>query len=53
LGRDKALSGHAANSVNQKKHTTLESAIPRNATGKILRRELRNPYWEGRDPQVS
>ncbi len=28
-------------------------AIPRNATGKILRRELRKPYWEGRDRQVS
>ena len=27
-------------------------AIPRNATGKILRRELRKPYWEGRDRQV-
>ncbi len=28
-------------------------AIPRNATGKTLRRELRKPYWEGRDRQVS
>ena len=28
-------------------------AIPRNPTGKILRRELRKPYWEGRDRQVS
>ena len=29
------------------------AAIPRNATGKILRRELRKPYWEGRDRHVS
>lgn len=27
--------------------------IPRNPSGKILRRELRKPYWEGRDRQVN
>jgi acyl-CoA synthetase (AMP-forming)/AMP-acid ligase II len=27
-------------------------ALPRNATGKILKRELRQPYWEGRDRAV-
>jgi acyl-CoA synthetase (AMP-forming)/AMP-acid ligase II len=27
-------------------------AIPRNITGKILRREIRKPYWEGRDRMV-
>ncbi|WP_416898339.1 MAG: fatty acid--CoA ligase [Minwuia sp.] len=27
--------------------------LPRNATGKILKRELRKPYWEGRDRGVS
>ncbi|MFW2349345.1 fatty acid--CoA ligase [Qipengyuania sp.] len=27
--------------------------MPRNASGKILRRELRAPYWEGRDRQVN
>ena len=26
--------------------------IPRNASGKILRRELRKPYWEGRERMV-
>ncbi|MEE4537992.1 MAG: long-chain-fatty-acid--CoA ligase [Erythrobacter sp.] len=26
--------------------------MPRNASGKILRRELRAPYWEGRERQV-
>lgn len=27
-------------------------ALPRNPTGKILKRELRKPYWEGRDRQT-
>jgi acyl-CoA synthetase (AMP-forming)/AMP-acid ligase II len=27
--------------------------MPRNATGKLLKRELRRPYWEGRDRQVN
>lgn len=29
------------------------AAMPRNASGKILRRELRAPYWEGRERQVN
>ncbi|MDB5619012.1 fatty acid--CoA ligase [Tardiphaga sp.] len=29
------------------------SALPRNASGKILRRHLRDPYWEGRERQVN
>ncbi|HKP78666.1 MAG TPA: long-chain-fatty-acid--CoA ligase [Phenylobacterium sp.] len=27
-------------------------ALPRNPSGKVLRRELRKPYWEGRDRKV-
>ena len=27
--------------------------LPRNPSGKVLRRELRAPYWEGRDRGVS
>ncbi|MFC3068330.1 long-chain-fatty-acid--CoA ligase [Phenylobacterium soli] len=27
-------------------------ALPRNPSGKVLRRELRKPYWEGRDRMV-
>lgn len=27
--------------------------LPRNASGKILRRELRDPYWEGKDRGVN
>jgi long-chain acyl-CoA synthetase len=29
------------------------AAIPRNPTGKILKRELREPYWEGQARQVA
>jgi long-chain acyl-CoA synthetase len=29
------------------------STLPRNATGKVLKRELRKPYWEGRERQVN
>jgi fatty-acyl-CoA synthase len=28
-------------------------ALPRNPSGKILRRHLRDPYWEGKDRQVN
>jgi acyl-CoA synthetase (AMP-forming)/AMP-acid ligase II len=28
-------------------------SIPRNITGKVLRRELREPYWKGRDRRVN
>ena len=28
-------------------------ALPRNPSGKILKRELRRPYWEGRERQVN
>ena len=27
-------------------------ALPRNASGKILRRELREPYWAGREARI-
>jgi acyl-CoA synthetase (AMP-forming)/AMP-acid ligase II len=29
------------------------AALPRNATGKILKKELRKPYWDGRERQVA
>jgi len=35
------------------KSVDVISAMPRNASGKILRRELRAPYWEGEERQVN
>ena len=35
------------------KSVDFAEMLPRNPSGKILRRELRAPYWEGRDRQVS
>ena len=29
------------------------SELPRNPSGKILRREIRAPFWEGRDRNIS
>ncbi len=34
------------------KSITMIEAMPRNASGKILRRELRDPYWVGHDKKV-
>jgi len=31
----------------------LDRPLPRNASGKILRRELREPYWAGRERRVN
>ena len=35
------------------KSIDFASALPRNASGKILKRELRKPYWKGRERQVN
>ncbi len=35
------------------KSVDFAETLPRNPTGKILKRELRTPYWEGRDRQVN
>jgi acyl-coenzyme A synthetase/AMP-(fatty) acid ligase len=31
----------------------FREALPRNPSGKILRRNLRDPYWAGKDRQVN
>ncbi len=35
------------------KSVDIIAEMPRNASGKILRRQLRDPYWEGQERQVS
>jgi fatty-acyl-CoA synthase len=35
------------------KSVALIEALPRNASGKVLRRELRASYWQGRDSSIS
>ncbi len=35
------------------KSVDIVDALPRNPTGKILKKELRAPYWEGRERRVS
>jgi acyl-CoA synthetase (AMP-forming)/AMP-acid ligase II len=42
---------HLASYKAPKSVDVLE-ALPRNPTGKILKRDLRAPYWQGRDRQV-
>jgi long-chain acyl-CoA synthetase len=32
---------------------TIAAALPRNATGKVLRAALREPFWAGRDRRIS
>ena len=34
------------------KKADVVAELPRNPTGKVLKRELRKPYWEGRERQV-
>ena len=35
------------------KSVDVIEALPRNPSGKILRRTLREPYWAGRERQVN
>ncbi len=35
------------------KSVDVIAELPRNASGKILRRELRAPYWEGKERGVN
>lgn len=35
------------------KSVDIVDAMPRNASGKILKKELRGPYWEGHERKIS
>jgi acyl-CoA synthetase (AMP-forming)/AMP-acid ligase II len=43
-----------ANLAHYKCPTSVEvvDSLPRNPSGKVLKRELREPYWEGRDRRI-
>jgi len=49
------IAGARARIANFKtpKSVDFVEAIPRNLSGKILRRELREPFWKGRDRRVN
>ena len=51
-GADRVLPGALAKFKCPSSVDIIE-ALPRNPTGKILKRELRKPYWEGRDRAVN
>jgi acyl-CoA synthetase (AMP-forming)/AMP-acid ligase II len=44
-----------ANLAHYKCPTSVDviEALPRNPSGKILKRELRTPYWEGRERAIN
>ena len=35
------------------KSVAFADVLPRNPSGKLLKREIRAPYWEGRERQIS
>ena len=61
IGKDSQLDEHGIISYARTqisgfkcpKSIDFVNELPRNPSGKILRRELRAPYWEGRDRNVS
>ena len=53
--RDAEIIAHArANLAHYKCPTSVEFVVelPRNATGKILKRDLREPHWQGHDRRI-
>ena len=52
-GRHHRLGAGRIANFKTPKSVDFVDAIPRNLSGKILRRELREPYWKGRDRRVN
>ncbi len=55
IDRDSVIAWARERIAGYKVPKTVEiiAALPRNASGKILRKDLRAPYWAGRDRQVN
>ena len=52
---DELIGWARTNLAHYKCPTSVEfvTELPRNATGKILKYELREPYWKGHDRRVN
>ena len=48
-GADRASAASTSPTTSARRRVDIIEALPRNPTGKILKRDLRKPYWEGRD----
>ena len=44
----KSLAGY-----KRPKYVEFRKAIPRNLSGKILKKDLREPFWKGKDRRVN
>ena len=47
-----ALCKNRLGSLRAPKSVEFRDSLPRNATGKVLKREIRSPYWVGRDRAI-
>lgn len=47
-----ALCKNRLGSLRTPKSVEFRNSLPRNATGKVLKREIRAPYWAGRDRAI-
>ena len=50
-GDNKGTAEHIAKSLGI--DIVFADVLPRNPSGKLLKRELREPYWAGTDRQIS
>ena len=48
-----ALPRHALRTTSARPRSTATDALPRNPSGKILKRELRAPYWAGKERSIN
>ena len=51
-GADRLLPRRGSRGFKRPRSVDFVDALPRNPSGKVLKRELREPYWAGRDRRV-